>query len=423
MSDSEQSVGAFDRSWPEEFETADYRSIKFPVPGDWVLGTVEADGASWHYHPEADNSQEALHQYELEGEDFDPQRSVHLARSEDDTPGPSGGGRYVVISDYHTCCKVDYEDWRAAGVMKVVHVGLERLSRGEDLDTLLEAIGREDLEPNLGVDEGQATLTDGGESVSRLALQEKPRLTAWPMKFDSRHVEAIESGQKTVTARLRDEWPDIQAGANLDIFDDEGNFIGHAIVEETEDYPAAHASLFLNGEDGHRNYDLAADFVNDLRRYYPDREVNRNTMVRLVHFSLTGSPSVDDYADVADVLEEPMADGGQPAGESGSETAQSVEVSNREVAKRLAINGTATILTIGLIALAGVVLVGVLYFAGYLFMRFIWDPNNYDNVHVARGTIGFFISFASLMIFGYGAMIWDKTRQKIAEEKVGDSSA
>lgn len=145
-------------------------------------------------------------------------------------------------------------------------------------------------------------VTDGGQSVSRLARQEKPRLTAWSMKFDSRHIEAIEAGQKTVTARLRDEWPGQMDGANLDIFDDEGNFIGHAIIEKVEDHPAARASMVLNGEEGHRSYDLASDFVNELRSYYPDREIDGATSVRLIWFSLTDSPSVDDYVDVEEVI-------------------------------------------------------------------------------------------------------------------------
>jgi hypothetical protein len=145
---------------------------------------------------------------------------------------------------------------------------------------------------------------DGGQRVSRLARQETPRLSAWSMKFDSEHIGAIDAGQKTVTARLRDEWSDIEAGGNIDIFDDDGKFIGHAIVEETEDFPAASASMALNGAEGHQDYEYANDFLDEFRGYYPEREIDMDTMVRIIYFSLTDSPSADDYQDARELLDE-----------------------------------------------------------------------------------------------------------------------
>ena len=51
----------------EEYPTTTYRGPQeYPVPEDWVLGTVEGDGIGWKRYPEADESDEHTHDLSAE---------------------------------------------------------------------------------------------------------------------------------------------------------------------------------------------------------------------------------------------------------------------------------------------------------------------------------------------------------------------
>lgn len=154
-----------DRTYPDDYDTATYRGPQeYPVPEDWVLGIVEADGICWERYFDADAADDAAHQYEL-ADDVgmsDPDEAAYL-HSEFD---PSPHNRLEIAGE--TIVRLEATD-DTAGLYAVVAAALARWAREEDLDGLLEDLGREEL--RFGSDERRSeppdekqTLTDGGTS-------------------------------------------------------------------------------------------------------------------------------------------------------------------------------------------------------------------------------------------------------------------
>lgn len=62
MSSEEVAEGTY----PDDYETTTYRGPQeYPVPEDWVLGIVEADGVGWKRYTEAENAHEASKESDL----------------------------------------------------------------------------------------------------------------------------------------------------------------------------------------------------------------------------------------------------------------------------------------------------------------------------------------------------------------------
>jgi hypothetical protein len=112
---------------PDDIPTTRFRGPQqFPVPGRWVLTTVEGDGIHWVFHPRADpqleHRDEAIEQFE----DADTVRAGLLAEMRPEHPD---GGIYLFHIDGTDICQFDMGDER---IYKAVGIMLKRFDRGAD---------------------------------------------------------------------------------------------------------------------------------------------------------------------------------------------------------------------------------------------------------------------------------------------------
>lgn len=57
-------------TWESEYPTTEYRGPQqYPIPEDWVLNIVEADGVAWYRYDDAENGQEAEIRHDIEPSD------------------------------------------------------------------------------------------------------------------------------------------------------------------------------------------------------------------------------------------------------------------------------------------------------------------------------------------------------------------
>jgi hypothetical protein len=83
--------------WTDTYDWTRYRGPQpYPCPGPWVLGTVEADGAGWHYYPECNGDAYATDTELQDGEPYDAWKGGPTAKAgllndivEDSRTGPT----------------------------------------------------------------------------------------------------------------------------------------------------------------------------------------------------------------------------------------------------------------------------------------------------------------------------------------------
>jgi len=109
-----------------------------------------------------------------------------------------------------------------------------------------------------------------------------------PIKFAQKNLDRL---QRTsgLTARLNDEWEHIEAGDTLEICDDEGKPAATAEVSRVEVKSVYDAVGALNASPNHRSYNSVAAFRDALADYYPDRDVSKQTTLRLIYFEIDTS--------------------------------------------------------------------------------------------------------------------------------------
>lgn len=92
--------------------------------------------------------------------------------------------------------------------------------------------------------------------------------------FNSRHIPAIKSGDKTKTIRpAAQTYPDV--GERFDLVDGDGDKFGESVVESKEIWTArgiVHGSI-----DGHRNYNTLEELRTEMQEYYPDIAISSTT--------------------------------------------------------------------------------------------------------------------------------------------------
>jgi hypothetical protein len=106
------------------------------------------------------------------------------------------------------------------------------------------------------------------------------------MTFADEHVEAIESGEKTLTARLGPEYSGVYEKDMLGMWAANGAHIADAFVKNTSTVRASKALDLLNLHSGHRSYGTFDEFVDEMGEYYPDMEIDPGTHVHLIHFEV-----------------------------------------------------------------------------------------------------------------------------------------
>lgn len=107
------------------------------------------------------------------------------------------------------------------------------------------------------------------------------------MTFAEKHTNALLSGEKTVTARLADEWGGVFDGDQLELIETDGDRIGSADVKRARSMPAAEAFEVVNLHSGHRSYDTLSTFLDVMREYYPDTDIDEETEMKLIHFEVS----------------------------------------------------------------------------------------------------------------------------------------
>ncbi|SDG32961.1 hypothetical protein [Halorientalis regularis] len=99
------------------------------------------------------------------------------------------------------------------------------------------------------------------------------------LKFDNIHVQAILDEEKTVTARLGLDYDSVHTGDTLVLCDEDGTEIGHATIDLVGSHDMAYfARVAGDGHySGHRSYRKVGQFLDQMRRYYPDKEIGPET--------------------------------------------------------------------------------------------------------------------------------------------------
>lgn len=105
-------------------------------------------------------------------------------------------------------------------------------------------------------------------------------------RFAEKFTTPIRTGEKTVTFRYDDE-RDVEPGDEIRAVTADGHHFGWLRVKDVQSGPAAHAydwMLLVGGKHGARNND---DLLERLNTYYDD-EIDRETIVRGIHFESLG---------------------------------------------------------------------------------------------------------------------------------------
>jgi len=131
----------------------------------------------------------------------------------------------------------------------------------------------DDLEENV--------VTDGGVDEQSAGIQQ-----TYGMTFADKHVESIESGEKTLTARLGPEYSGVYERDIIQMWAANGAHIADTVVKNTNTLSAEKAWKLLNLHSGHRSYATFAEFQDAMREYYSDMEIDHGTDVHLIHFEV-----------------------------------------------------------------------------------------------------------------------------------------
>lgn len=102
------------------------------------------------------------------------------------------------------------------------------------------------------------------------------------MKFAWEHIRPILLGDKWRTIRLAEEWHDVKPQDVLLLADPDDSIFARATVEnigEMTVFDAASLNL-----DGHRTYPNAGVLCEEMRGYYPDKNIGPNTPVRVIAY-------------------------------------------------------------------------------------------------------------------------------------------
>lgn len=112
-------------------------------------------------------------------------------------------------------------------------------------------------------------------------------LVSYEMKFADEHLDAVLSGEKTLTARLDEEWRHVFDADGLRIQNEDGEHMADAVVKRARTLDASDAFHVVESHSGHRSYGSLDLFREALADYYPDTPILTDTEVRIVHFEVS----------------------------------------------------------------------------------------------------------------------------------------
>lgn len=102
------------------------------------------------------------------------------------------------------------------------------------------------------------------------------------LEFDSKHIEPILSGEKTVTLRVGLDASDYPVGSPLAFVDEGGDLFAEAEVVD-RGYTTVEMAAKMQF-DGHRDYESADELIEELSEYYPDEEIGPATKIEIVEW-------------------------------------------------------------------------------------------------------------------------------------------
>ncbi|SEO98908.1 hypothetical protein SAMN05216388_10261 [Halorientalis persicus] len=123
----------------------------------------------------------------------------------------------------------------------------------------------------------------------------EPSSSPLRIKFDSVHIQPILDQEKTVTARLGSKYQSVHTGDTIVLCDETGEEVGRATVDLIGEHDAAYFAR-VAGEahyEGHRSYRKVGQFLDQMRQYYPEKEIGPETEV--VAISWTNVTVADEY--------------------------------------------------------------------------------------------------------------------------------
>ena len=97
--------------------------------------------------------------------------------------------------------------------------------------------------------------------------------------FHERHVTAVRNGVKRFTLRV-DPGYDVQPLDEVDLVDQDRELITEAQIDLVAPVPAHWIPHWEF--DGHRNYRTTAELIEELQEYYPDTDLERNTLITVI---------------------------------------------------------------------------------------------------------------------------------------------